>query len=56
MMTRAVENAWRIGLTVFDASYLAVSEALDAQLLTADQKMIGSAKENERIGSIADYK
>jgi predicted nucleic acid-binding protein len=41
---RAVELAKRFGLTAYDASFVALAEALEADLVTADAKLVRKAK------------
>jgi predicted nucleic acid-binding protein len=42
-VSRAVEVAYRTGLTVYDASYLALAERLDCTLYSADERQCAAA-------------
>jgi predicted nucleic acid-binding protein len=44
--------ALRHNLTAFDAVYVALAEALDAPLLTPDQRMAAAAGHHARIGLV----
>ncbi len=42
-MTAAVRAAFRLGLSIYDASYISLAERLDAALYTADESMLHAA-------------
>ncbi len=42
-MTAAVRAAFRLGLSLYDASYISLAERLDAALYTADESMLRAA-------------
>jgi len=52
---KSIELAMRKGITIYDASYVALSHLLDAFLYTADEKLIRKAK-SEKIRHIRDFK
>jgi predicted nucleic acid-binding protein len=45
----ALEHAVRLGLSVYDASYVVLAESADAVLVTADQRLAGSTKRAELV-------
>jgi len=47
--------AFRLGLTVYDAAYLFLTEKTRASLITADEKLYGKAKTHFGILHIKDY-
>lgn len=53
---RTVEIAMRKGVTIYDASYVALAEALDSTLYTADERLIGRIGDPERVAHIRDFK
>jgi predicted nucleic acid-binding protein len=52
----SVQDALRYGLTVYDSSYLALSEVFDKQLYTADEKIIAKVSDKERVAHLKDYR
>ena len=44
LAAKSVEIAMRKGLTIYDASYLALAQILDTTLYTADEKLIRKTK------------
>ncbi|MFB6352500.1 MAG: type II toxin-antitoxin system VapC family toxin [Halobacteriales archaeon] len=53
------ETAVELGITVYDASYLALAAALDCPAYTADERMLEAVSETddaERVTHIADYR
>ena len=44
LAAKSVEMAMRKGLTIYDASYLALAQVLDTVLYTADEKLIRKSK------------
>ena len=53
---RAIEVAMRKGLTIYDASYVALAEALSSTMYTADEKLIGRVGEPHLIKHIVEFK
>ena len=51
----AIKIAYRYGLTVYDATYLALAKELHGLLVTADKKLIEKRKKEECINSLEDY-
>lgn len=51
---RTMENALRYGITVYDSSYLSLGELEDAQVYTADMKLIEKAR-NTCLKHISSY-
>jgi len=51
---RTMENALRYGITVYDSSYLSLGELEDAQVYTADMKLIEKAR-NTCLKHISGY-
>jgi predicted nucleic acid-binding protein len=47
--------ACQLDLTVYDAAYLFLSEKLNAQLITADDKMYKKAKGSFKVLHLKDY-
>jgi predicted nucleic acid-binding protein len=47
--------AGKADLTIYDASYLFLSEKIQAQVITADDKMYQKAKDNFRVLHLKDY-
>ena len=52
---RAVEIAMRKGLTMYDASYVALAYKLNTVLYTADEKLIGKVGDPERVRHIRHF-
>ncbi len=42
-MTAAIQTAYRTGLSIYDAAYVALAERLDATLYTADEALLRAA-------------
>jgi predicted nucleic acid-binding protein len=55
-MANTVKYAYLYGLSAYDASYLACAEAAGNNLITADEKLHGKAKENRRVILLPEYK
>jgi len=53
-LSQAVEVAYRTGLTVYDAAYLALAERLDCTLYSADERQIAAAP--SRVVHIRDFR
>ncbi len=53
-LSRAVEVAYRTGLTVYDAAYLALAERLGCTLYTADERQL--AADSTRAIPIRDFR
>ena len=53
-LSQAVDVAYRTGLTVYDASYLALAERLDSTLYSADERQIAAAP--SRVVHIRDFR
>lgn len=49
---KAVEIVMRKGLTLYDASYVALAYELNAILYTADERLIGKVGDPDRIGHV----
>jgi predicted nucleic acid-binding protein len=47
--------AYRYGLTIYDASYLALAQFLNCDLYTADKKLIERTKGETAIHDVGDY-
>jgi predicted nucleic acid-binding protein len=47
--------AYKYGLTVYDASYVSLSQLLDSELYTADGKLIAKTRREEKVRHIRDY-
>lgn len=47
--------ATKLDLTIYDSSYLFLSEKLNAKLITADDKMCQKAKDRFRVLHLKDY-
>ena len=54
-MTGTIRNAYLCGLSVYDASYLACSEQMGCDLVTADEKLYNRAKDHHSVTLLADY-
>ncbi len=52
---RVVELAMRKGITIYDASYVALAESLDALLYTADERLLRKVK-SDSVMHIRDFK
>ena len=42
-MIAAIHSAFRLGLSIYDASYISLAERLDTVVYTADESMLGAA-------------
>jgi predicted nucleic acid-binding protein len=57
LMEQALEIAVRWDISVYDATYLALAERLEASLVTADEKLVKRVKaKNFRMVWIGDFK
>ncbi|HDD34200.1 MAG TPA: PIN domain-containing protein [Thermofilaceae archaeon] len=56
LASRSVELAMRKGITVYDASYIALAQILDTVLYTADEKLIRKARGLDAVRHIAQFK
>lgn len=54
-VSRGLNIASKLDLTIYDASYLFLSEKIKAQLITADDKLFEKAKKHFRVLHIKDY-
>jgi predicted nucleic acid-binding protein len=45
VLGKAIEHASKLGLTVYDACYIALAESMGLELITGDEKLYGKAKE-----------
>ena len=52
---RTVEIAMRKGLTIYDASYVALAEKLNTVLYTADEKIIRKIRDENLVRHISHY-
>ena len=50
-----LEIATKLDLTIYDSSYLFLSEKLDAKVITTDDKMYQKAKNHFRVLHLKDY-
>jgi predicted nucleic acid-binding protein len=50
-----VKCALRYGLTIYDASYLALSKTFDKEFYTADEKMLAKISSKEKISHLKEY-
>lgn len=50
-----IEDALKYGLSIYDSSYLALSEIFDKELYTADEKMISKVSGKEKIAHLKEY-
>ncbi len=53
---KTVEIAMRKGVTIYDASYVALAHMLDTVLYTADEKLIGKIGDPNTVEHIASFK
>ena len=53
--SRAIEVAMRKGITVYDASYVALAEILQATLYTADERLIRKTRGLGYVRHIGDF-
>ena len=53
---RVIEIAMRKGLTIYDASYVALAYELNSELYTADEKLIRKASDSKRVNHIRQFK
>jgi predicted nucleic acid-binding protein len=51
----SLRYAYRYGLTIYDASYIALARSLGCDLYTADRKLIEKAKGETAIHNVGDY-
>jgi predicted nucleic acid-binding protein len=57
LMEQALELAWRWDITAYDATYLALTERLNASFVTADERLLKRVKGvNLRMQWIGDFK
>jgi predicted nucleic acid-binding protein len=56
MAQKTVEIAMRKGVTIYDASYVALAYMLDTMLYTADEKLIGKIGDPDTVKHIASFK
>ena len=54
-VSRGLNIASKLDLTVYDASYLFLSDKMNVQIITADDKLFEKAKKHFRILHIKDY-
>ncbi len=50
-----LRTAYKYGLTVYDASYISLSQLLGSELYTADGKLIEKARGDEKVFHIREY-
>ncbi len=50
-----IENALKYGLTIYDSSYLALSQTFDKEFFTADEKMMSKISSKERVTHLKEY-
>jgi len=55
LLELSLENATKYGLTVYDSSYMALSQAFDKKLYTADEKMLSKISDKEHVIHLKDY-
>jgi len=55
LAVRAVEIGMRKGLTIYDASYVALAQVLNTVLYTVDEKLIKKTKNISRVKHIAEF-
>lgn len=53
---KAVELSMRLGLTIYDASYIALAQNLEAILYTADERLLRKAKGVGEVRHVKDFK
>jgi len=53
---RTVELSMRKGLTIYDASYVALAESLGSMLYTADDRLVRRIGELSLVRDVADFK
>ena len=53
---KTIEIAMRKGVTIYDASYVALAETLNTRLFTADEKLINRISEPEKVAHIRDFR
>ncbi len=53
---RAVELALRKGVTIYDASYVALADLLDTVLYTADERLLRKVGMHRHVKHIAEFK
>lgn len=53
---RSIEIAMRKGLTIYDASYVALAYELNSELYTADEKLIMKVNDPKRVKHIRQFK
>ena len=54
MLPRALDLAIELGHPVYDCVYLAVAEALDEELLTADLRFLGAIRNTAHAGRVKE--
>lgn len=54
-ISRGLNIASKLDLTIYDASYLFLSDKMKAQIITADDKLFEKAKKHFRVLHIKDY-
>ncbi len=54
-VSQGLNMASKLNLTIYDASYIFLSEKMKAQLITADDKLFEKAKKHFRVLHIKDY-
>ncbi len=54
-ISQVLKIACKVDLTVYDASYLFLADQMDAQFVTADDKLYKKAKEAYNVLHIKDY-
>ena len=56
LAVKSIELAMRRGLTIYDASYIALAQILNAELYTADEKLIRKTQGMNIAKHIAQFK
>jgi predicted nucleic acid-binding protein len=54
-VSQSLAFAFKIDIAIYDAAYLFLCHKLDAQLITADNKLFEKAKEHFKVIHISDY-
>ena len=54
-ISQGLSIARKLDLTIYDASYLLLSDKLKAQIITADDKLFEKAKKHFRVVHLKDY-
>jgi predicted nucleic acid-binding protein len=56
LKTGAVDMAYEYGISIYDASYLALAKEMGVELYTADEKLLDKVSDFKQAKHLSDYK